>query len=321
MRAFERLLTKSPGLEMVIRSAQIVAATDAPTLILGESGTGKELLAQALHEGSPRADRPFVPLNCAAMPEDLVESTLFGHRKGAFTGATETQQGHVRAAEGGTLFLDEVGELPLAAQAKLLRFLESGEIQPVGESRLQKVDVRIIAATNRDLYQLVRQGGFREDLYYRLQVVPLELPPLRERSGDILLLLNHYLEHFSLQHQLPAPSFGREALEFLKRHRWQGNVRELRNLCERMVVLAHGQVIEKNMLPPEMLGPGAADGRTADDRDAFVLPDAGVKLEEVELSLIQQALEKSSGNKSKAARLLGITRDTLLYRLKKYALW
>ncbi|MEW6445383.1 MAG: sigma-54 interaction domain-containing protein [Pseudomonadota bacterium] len=317
MNAFERILTQSPLLETVIRSAQIVARTDVTVLLTGETGTGKDLMARALHEASPRIEGPFIALNCAALPESLVESEMFGHKRGAFTGALDDRLGHVRSAHGGTLFLDEVGELPLSVQAKLLRFLESGECMPVGDSRVVKVDVRVIAATHQDLAGLVREGRFREDLYYRLQVVPLELPALRERSGDIDMLINRFLLHFAGEHGVPMPQLAQDARAALRRHDWPGNVRELRNLCERLVVLFSGRVVESGNLPREILHAGV---RSASSQVGFQLPDEGVDLEWLESEMIRQALERERGNKSRAARLLGITRDTLLYRLKKFAL-
>ncbi|MGC8733286.1 MAG: sigma-54 interaction domain-containing protein [Halothiobacillaceae bacterium] len=317
MNPFARIITQSPLLETVIRSTQIVARTDVTVLLTGETGTGKDLMARALHEASPRASGPFVALNCAALPESLVESELFGHKRGAFTGALEDRPGHVRSAHGGTLFLDEVGELPLAAQAKLLRFLESGECMPVGDSRVVKVDVRVIAATHQDLAALVREGRFREDLYYRLQVVPLELPPLRERSGDIDMLLNRFLLHFAGEHGVPMPQLSQEARAVLRRHRWPGNVRELRNLAERLVVLFHGRTVEPGNLPRDIT---QATAKVTMGGNGFLLPEEGIDLEWLESEMIRQALERARGNKSRAARLLGITRDTLLYRLKKFSL-
>ncbi len=317
MNAFERIVTQSPLLETVIRSAQIVARTNVTVLLSGETGTGKDLLARALHEASPRSRGPFVAINCAALPESLVESEMFGHKRGAFTGALDDRLGHVRSAEGGTLFLDEVGELPLTVQAKLLRFLESGECMPVGDSRVVKVDVRVIAATHQNLAKLVSEGRFREDLYYRLQVVPLELPALRERSGDIDMLLNRFLLHFAGEHGVPAPQLTQEARSALRRHGWPGNVREMRNLCERLVVLFNGRTVDVGNLPREIT---QAAGKSMASQDGFHLPDEGIDLEWLESEMIRQALERARGNKSRAARLLGITRDTLLYRLKKFAL-
>lgn len=316
MNGFDNtLLGDSPEFNSVIRSAQIVAATDVTVLLLGESGTGKELMANAMHRASTRRSRPFVAINCAALPEQLVESELFGHRKGAFTGAIDSQIGRIRAAEGGTLFLDEVGELPLAIQAKLLRFLESGECQAIGEKAPSKVDVRVIAATNRDLHDQVRQGLFREDLYYRLNVVPLEMPPLRRRQGDVVLLIEQLTAQLSEQYGLEAPRFSNKALTRLEGYTWPGNIRELRNFCERMVVLLNGRTVEVENLPQEIQShqPTQANG-------PFTLPDSGIKLDELEQEMIRQALERTRGNRSRAARLLGLSRDTLLYRIKKYAL-
>ena len=316
MNAFsEQLQGQSPEFQAVTRSAQVAAATDVTVLLLGASGTGKELLAQALHRESRRGDGPFVTINCAALPENLAESELFGHRKGAFTGAVADHTGRIRAADGGTLFLDEVGELSPAIQAKLLRFLESGEVQAIGETASRQVDVRVIAATHRDLFSLVRDGTFREDLYYRLNVVPLEVPALKERTGDLPLLLEHLTGEIAAQHELEAPRYSKAALKALERYSWPGNVRELRNFCERMVVLLPGRMVEPSNLPREML----VEGKGTETRP-FSLPEGGVRLDELEQEMIRQALERTGGNRSRAARLLGLTRDTLLYRIKKYAL-
>ncbi len=310
------MLGKAPEFVSVLRSAQIVAATDVTVLVHGESGTGKELLGRALHDASPRRSGPFIAINCAALPEQLVESELFGHRRGAFTGATENQPGRIRAATGGTLFLDEIGELPLAIQAKLLRFLENGECQAVGESQVERVDARIIAATNRDLYQQVREGKFREDLYYRLNVVPLQLPPLRQRRDDIAPLLLAFSRELAARHRLDPPMFDKKVVQRLESYPWPGNIRELRNLCERMVILHHSKTITQEMLPPE-LSNGSSNNAQASD---FSLPANGISLEELEREMINQALERTRGNRSRAARLLGLTRDTLLYRIKKHSL-
>lgn len=320
MHHFSKLITQSPLLETVIRSAQIVARTDASVMLTGETGTGKDLMARAIHDASPRAAMSFIAINCAALPETLVESELFGHKRGAFTGAQEDRLGHIRSAQGGTLFLDEIGELPLSVQAKLLRFLESGEIIPVGESQVIKVDVRVIVATHLDLAQHVREGRFREDLYYRLQVVPMEMPSLRERSGDIDMLLNHFLLHFAGEHQLPLPRLHQEVRSLLRRYPWPGNVRELRNLCERLVVFFHGRVVETGNLPQEFNRNLPNAGVITDRVRGFYLPEEGINLEQLESDIIRQALERARGNKSRAARLLGISRDTLLYRLKKFEL-
>jgi len=313
---FDGLVGKSPQLAAVLRAARLAAATDVAVLVLGETGTGKELLARAIHAASRRAEGPLATLNCASLPESLADAEIFGHRRGAFTGASRDRAGRISAARGGTLVLDEVGELSAAVQAKLLRFLETGECQPLGQSRPEVLDVRLIAATNRDLESEVREGRFRADLYYRLNIVPLTLPPLRERSGDLLLLLERFTEEFAARHQLAAPRYARGALECLQRYPWPGNVRELRNFSQRMVILLHGKTIERDNLPTEM-HLRASGGETA---AGFRLPETGLRLEDLEATLIHQALTRTGGNRSRAARLLGLTRDTLLYRMKKHGL-
>lgn len=305
----------SPELQQLLRSASLVAATGVAVLIHGESGTGKELLARTLHRQSRRAQQPFVSVNCAALPESLAESLLYGHRKGAFTGAVDHQPGHVVCADGGSLFLDEVGELPLSVQAKLLRFLESGEVQPVGHTSCKRVDVRVIAATNRDLEGEVKAGRFREDLYYRLNVVPLELPPLRQRQGDVALLLDDLSQELAAQHDLPVPRYSASARRCLQGYAWPGNVRELRNLCERMLILCSGQIIEESNLPAEMRAP-----RSADAHGGLRLPVQGIQMDALEGQFIREALQFTRGNRSRAARMLGLSRDTLLYRIKKHAI-
>ena len=312
------IIGESPQLQAVIRAAGIVAATDATVMIEGESGTGKELLAHAIHRHSRRADNVFNIINCAALAEHLVESELFGHRKGAFTGASHDYRGRIRAADGGTVFLDEIGELPLAAQAKLLRFLECGECQAVGESKPYKVNVRLVAATHRDLYAMAQRGEFRQDLFYRLHVVPLQMPALRERDGDVARLVAHFTAQLARQHQLAPPTFATTTLNLLATYAWPGNVRELRNFCERMVILLSGKTILPENLPLEFRQQAARP--TTPFSGIFTLPDEGINLEQMEMQMITQALNKTQGNRSKAARLLGISRDTLLYRIKKYAL-
>ncbi|OOG28144.1 sigma-54-dependent Fis family transcriptional regulator [Thioalkalivibrio denitrificans] len=313
---FDKLLIgESPQLRAVINAARVVAQVDVTVLIQGESGTGKELMARAIHGASPRRHAPMATINCAALPEQLIESELFGHRRGAFTGALNNQPGRIQAAAGGTLFLDEIGELPLACQAKLLRFLESGELQAIGQASPEKVDVRIIAATNRDLHKEVRAGRFREDLFFRLNVVPLELPPLRERQGDVPVLLHHLTDALAQQHSLAPPRYQPDALQVLTRYHWPGNVRELRNFCERLLILLSGRPIHADNLPREFVERpvnGASKG--------FALPEQGIHLAQLEADLIRQALHKTLGNRTRAARLLGLSRDTLQYRLKKYAI-
>ncbi len=312
----DKLIGEDGELETVVRAAQMIALTDATVLILGESGTGKELLAREIHRKSRRSNEPFVVINCAALPETLAETELFGHRKGAFTGAETHRQGRIQSAHNGTLFLDEIGELPLNIQGKFLRFLENGECQPLGKNTIEKIDTRIIAATNRDLAEEVQAGRFRQDLYYRLNIVPLTLPPLRERRSDIRLLIHYFTQHFMLKYQLHTPIYSRAVLQRLENYAWSGNVRELRNLCERFVLLHAGQVIETNHLPVELqiAQPTTYTHYTTE----FILPDKGLNLGELEINLIRQALTKTYGNLSQAARLLGLSRDTLLYRVKKH---
>jgi len=293
----------------------MIAATDVTVLITGETGTGKELLANLLLDQSSRAGKPFVAINCGALPESIAESELFGHRKGAFTGATSNHKGLLQSAHGGTLLMDEVDSLTLALQAKLLRFLETGECQPVGEAQTEIVDVRIIAASNSDLYQKVGAGDFRKDLYYRLNVVPLVIPPLRERQSDIEALTQYFLKGFADQHSAPRTGISKTALSAMKGYDWPGNIRELRNLCERLSILLAGQTIERGNLPPEIFTTGIPDKRSA-----FDLPKAGLNLETLEIDLIHQALARTDGNRTKSARLLGMTRDTFLYRIQKYGI-
>lgn len=322
MNQFRSIIGHSPALDSLIRVARIAAATDVTILLKGETGTGKEVFAQTIQKTSPRAHKTFITLNCAALPESLVESELFGHKKGAFTGAHQTGVGLFKAADGGTLFLDEINSLPLSMQGRLLRFLDSGECLAVGDTKPYHVDVRIIAATNVDLGTLIEAGKFRRDLYFRLNVVPIELPTLAERAGDIESLANHFFALFAADHALDPPRFGKQALKALKAYVWPGNVRELRNLCERLCILLAGKTIEVENLPPEYrpgaMQPEAARSGMADG--IFVLPERGIELESVEASLINQALRRTNGNRSKSARLLGLSRDTLLYRMQKHGL-
>lgn len=312
--SFPLLGGDSPALQSVLRSASLVAATDATALITGESGTGKELLAGGVHRASRRHGGPWVPVNCAALPSELVEAELFGYWKGAFTGADRDAPGFVHQAQNGTLFLDEIAELTLAGQGKLLRFLEAGECQRLGSGKAEKLDVRIIAATHQDLSALAAQGRFRSDLFYRLNVIPLGLPALRERAGDVQPLLEHFREALAGRHGVTAPVLAPSALKRLTRYSWPGNVRELKNLVERCVVLMAGQTIEAQDIPDGWL----ADTSATVDQLGMQLPAEGVRLESVEVSLIQQALARTGGNRSRAAELLGVTRDTFLYRLRKH---
>ncbi|MAT64326.1 MAG: sigma-54-dependent Fis family transcriptional regulator [Gammaproteobacteria bacterium] len=316
MSCFENLMIgQAPALKTQLRAAALAAATDVPILIAGESGTGKDLLAQAIHRESRRAAGPFVPVNCASLPDGLVESLLYGHRRGAFTGAVADQAGYIQQARGGTLFLDEVGELPAPAQAKLLRFLETRECQPLGQARPDQVELRVLAATNRDLAADAAAGRFRQDLFYRLNVVPVQMPALRERREDIPALVDHLSRQLSRQHDLPPPRYPAATLTRLQRYDWPGNVRELRNFCERTLILFSGREVQPSNLPMELraVQPAAKAG-------SFALPAGGVDLGSLESDLIQQALAQAGGNRSRAARLLGLTRDTLLYRIKKWGI-
>ncbi len=315
MDHFNAIIGQSPALDSLIRSAKIVAATDVTVLLKGETGTGKEILATAIQQASTRANKAFITLNCAALPESLIESELFGHKKGSFTGATTDKQGLFQAADGGTLFLDEINSLPLSIQAKLLRFLECGECLAIGEIKPYKVDVRIISATNADLNKQIEAGEFRSDLYFRLNVVPLELPPLAQRTEDIESLIKHFLILFENTHTLTAPKFSKQALKTLKTYPWPGNIRELRNLCERLSILLAGRIIEPENLPAEFTNKTILHTPAATN---FTLPENGLQLDSLEADLIHQALNRTKGNRSKSAKLLGISRDTLLYRMQKH---
>ncbi|MDO9162418.1 MAG: sigma-54 dependent transcriptional regulator [Methylococcaceae bacterium] len=315
MAYFRSIIGQSPALDSLIRSARIVATTDVTVLLKGETGTGKEVFAKAIQKSSARSDKPFITVNCAALPEGLIESELFGHKKGAFTGASSSTQGLLQAADGGTLFLDEINSLPLGVQAKFLRFLDSGECLVVGETKPIKVNVRVIAATNSDLTKQIGQGDFRQDLYFRLNVVPLELPPLSQRTEDIEPLAVHFLNLFAKAHSIDVPKLSKATLKVLKQYKWPGNIRELRNLCERLSVLLAGKVIEPENLPAEFSV--TVTGQLPEGGD-FILPAEGVQLDSLEADLISQALQRTNGNRAKTAKLLGISRDTLLYRMQKH---
>jgi nitrogen regulation protein NR(I) len=313
----DNLVGGAPSMQAVFALIERVAATDVPVLITGDSGTGKELVARAVHQNSGRASGPFVALNCAAVPETLLESEFFGHERGAFTGATRTHEGRFEQADGGTLFLDEIGAMRVDLQAKLLRAIQEGEIQRIGSTVTRKVDVRILAASCEDLEQAIRNRTFREDLYYRLNVVPIVLPPLRDRVEDLPMLVDHFVSR-------AARKFGRESirvapavLDRLQRHTWPGNVRELENCIERMVVLTRGDELTVDDVPP---GVGLTKNAAAGNVDDFELPLEGVRLPELEKHLIQQALRRTRGHLRPAAQLLGISYKTLQYRLRKHEL-
>ena len=289
-----------------------VAPSEASVLILGESGTGKELVARALHEGSPRRTRPLVTVNCAALAENLLESELFGHEKGAYTGAQRQREGRFVQADGGTLFLDEIGEMAVSLQAKLLRALQEGEVQRLGGDRPLRVDVRVIAATNRDLESEVRAGNFREDLFYRLNVIALKVPALRERAGDIPLLAAHFLNRFAARNRKAFRGFSPRAMDLMLRHPWPGNVRELENVVERAVILAPGEMVTEADLPASLR-------EAVDSPEQDVVP-GGQSLEDVEREAIVRTLEQVGNNKSEAARVLGVTRVTLRSKMRKFRL-
>ncbi len=312
LRSHYEIVGESPEMNGVFDFIERAAPTDAGVLILGESGTGKELVARAIHFASQRSDGPFEVVNCAALAESLAESELFGHAKGAFTGAAAEKPGRFELADGGTLFLDEVGELSPACQSKLLRVLENGESVRVGEAKLRHVNVRVVAATNRDLDSRVKSGEFREDLFYRLNVLRIVVPPLRERQGDMELLRGHFLSQFAARAGREAPVPSTEAAELLSGYGWPGNVRELRNICERLVVMARGDEIAADELPPEITGGSAAMAPAASGAAA------AWDLKELERGHIMRALDEAGGNRSKAARMLGIDRSTLYAKLKLY---
>ena len=312
----KKIISHSPEMKSLLRAINVAAATDVTLLLQGESGVGKEILATHVHDSSLRKDRPLISLNCAAIPENLAEAMLFGHVKGAFTSADTSSDGYLQAADGGTVFLDEISELSAGVQAKLLRFLESGEIQPVGAAKTKKLNVRVIVASNCDLEESVQQGRFRHDLFYRLNILPFDVPALRERQDDILPLLKHFMQELSRQYKLDAPVFADAAVKRLAEYPWPGNIRELKNFCERMQILCPGQTLNVSNLPAEMKRPRLRSVTSS----MFDLPDEGLSLDELEASMISQALDKTEGNQSRAARLLGLTRDTLLYRIKKYGL-
>jgi len=309
----EGIIGQDPKIRRVLQIIRQIAPTDASVLILGGSGTGKELVARAIHRNSPRRDRPFVALNCGGLSEGTIESELFGHKKGAFTGALADREGKFEYADTGTLFLDEVGEMPTSTQIKLLRVLEDGEITRLGSNKPQKVDVRVLAATNADLSKRVEAHEFREDLFYRLKVVTLELPPLRERRGDIKLLAEHFLASFAAQHHKDVEAIDREAMVEMVRYDWPGNVRELRNAVESMVVRATGNILTKHDLPPEIW----AAPRPGQDNWTFL---SGKTAEEVERNHIRVTLDLTRGNRVKAAKAMGISERTLYRKIREYGL-
>ncbi|HEX9023309.1 MAG TPA: sigma-54 dependent transcriptional regulator [Geobacteraceae bacterium] len=308
---FRNIVGVSPEMEKVFNVVRRVADTEATVLITGESGTGKELIAKTIHSLSSRKSAPFMPVNCAAIPRDLLESELFGHVKGAFTGAIKDKIGKFQLADGGTLFLDEVGELPIELQPKLLRALQERTVELVGGMRPQKIDVRVVAATNLDLEKAISEGGFREDLYYRLAVIPIHLPPLRQRRKDLPLLI----KHFAAKHGGKEVAFAKDALDALLIYDWPGNVRELENTVERLLIMRQGDTITMEELPERIL-----TERKGGRKPVVNLPDEGYSLEQLEREVVVEALQRNNWNQASAARFLRIPRHILLYRLEKYGI-
>jgi len=309
--SFAGIVGNSLGLTDVLDKVKLVAPSKATVLLEGETGTGKELIAQAIHQNSNRARQAFVPIHCAALAANLLESELFGHEKGAYTGATERRIGRFEAADGGTLFLDEIGEIDASTQVKLLRFLETRSFERLGSSKPVNVDVRLVCATNRNLTEMAKHGEFREDLLYRLNVVTIHLPPLRERQEDLPVLLNHYIDQFAEENELPPPDLSDGAIQVLRAYRWPGNIRELRNFCENTVVLKRGNEITEYDLDPKYHN--QADVTAGEP--ATLSSSPSLSKEENEKRLLRNALMKSNGNRTHAAELMGISRRTLHRKL------
>ena len=312
---FESIVGRSKKLLRVLDQAARVSQHDTTVLVQGETGTGKELIAHAIHQNSRRRTKEFVPINCGAIPKELVESELFGHARGAFTGALSNKPGRIEAADGGTLFLDEVGELPLDAQVKLLRVLQEGELPKVGATSSIRVDIRVVAATHRNLSAMIEDGTFREDLYYRLAVVALQIPALRERREDIPELIDALFKRAKDRHHLPNARLSPGVLQRLMSYRWPGNVRQLENVLERLLVLSSSDLISEEDLPEELQRTSTNSGSLWPE-----LPEEGVSLEGIERELITRALERFRGNQTQAARYLDISRRTLIYRMEKHGL-
>lgn len=304
-----RILGRSSAFLKIIHQVNQIAPLKSTVLITGESGVGKELIAEAIHYGSPRRDKPLVKVNCAALPETLIESELFGHEKGAFTGAIQQRKGRFELADTGTIFLDEVAEMPLSTQVKLLRVLQEGEFERVGGTKTLKVDVRVVTATNQDLEKMVAAGTFRKDLFYRLNVIHLQVPPLRERREDIPLLAQYFLDKFCLENNRPPMGFSPAALQALKNYSWPGNVRELENVVERAVALSQGPTLNLEDLPEEV--------RQQSEVEDKIVIRVGATMEEIERQAIRQTLKKTGGDKEVAARILGIGLATIYRRLKE----
>jgi two-component system response regulator AtoC len=307
--SFENIISKNDQMRQIFDTIRKVAKYKSTILVEGESGTGKELVAKAIHFNSDRTDNPFIPVNCGAIPENLLESELFGHTKGSFTNAVRTKKGLFEEADGGTMFLDEIGELPLQLQVKLLRVLQDGEIRRIGDSRATIIDVRIIAATIKDLDKEVRENKFRDDLFYRLNVLPIKIPPLRERKEDVPLLVDHFIGKYTRELGKPIDEITQEALNCLLNYNWKGNVRELENVIERAIVLTESKQIQQENLPVEIQNPRENDELSIKKASRYL-----------EIDLIKKALLKTKGNHTHAAKLLELSHRALLYKIKEYGI-
>ena len=313
VHSIDSIISKSPLMLNILRAIEKISEYKTTILITGESGTGKELVARAVHQSSPRSNQPFVAINCGALPEHLLESELFGHVKGAFTGASSTKKGLFEEAHMGTIFLDEIGELPYPLQVKLLRVLQEDEIRKVGDTKNQPIDTRVVAATIRNLEQETKKGNFREDLFYRLNVLPIHVPPLRDRKEDIVVLVEHFINQLNEKFNLKVKGISQESMDLLYNYSWPGNVRELENTIERAIVLTEGTTIEKTCLPPDLVhGKKSADFSLGDD---LSIKKATKSLEK---NLILKALDATKGNRTRAAKLLEISHRALLYKMKEY---
>jgi two-component system response regulator AtoC len=313
---FENIITKNDKMLQIFETIHKISDYDTSVLIIGESGTGKELVAKAIHYDSKRSGKPFIAINCGAIPENLLESELFGYVKGAFTDANQNKKGLFEEADGGTILLDEIGELPSNLQVKLLRALQEGEVRKVGDTKQIKLDVRIIAATSKNLGQEVRKDSFREDLFYRLNVIQIDLPPLRERREDIPLLINHFINRYNGKHHLKAKNISSAALNILVEYDWQGNIRELENAIERAVILSEGSLIEVSALPPD-IRKLKAPGEKEMVNDEYSIKRIHLIMEE---QLIKKALDKTKGNRTQAAKLLEISHPSLLSKMKEFSI-
>jgi transcriptional regulator with PAS, ATPase and Fis domain len=316
--SFQEMIGGSVAMQRVYNAIAQVAGSRINVIVRGESGTGKELVAKAIVALSGRRDKPFISVNCAALPENLIESELFGHERGAFTGAVDARPGHIELADGGTLFLDEIATLTLPLQTKLLRVLEDHQVQRLGSRQSHKIDFRLICATNEPLEEMTKTGKFREDLYYRIHVVPILLPPLHERSGDIALLADYFLRSHAIANKVQPKTLAPEVLSILEEHTWPGNVRELENLIQRLLITVRGPVIHLEHLPAQVLE------HSLSAQDAILLPEGGMgfdgQIRQMEIALLEAAIRREAGNKAAAARLLQLDTQRMKYLCRKYSL-